>query len=164
MRTSNLRTFLVDRTLTLLLITAAVLAVAAVVYTVSTPYAEEPFTEFYIVGAEGKAADYTEVLRVGERGTVTVGIVNREGKETDYRVEVLLDGALQEMIGPIALTPDGVWEGEAGFVADSVGKDRKVEFLLYKGDDDTPYLSLHLFVDVREASVDEGFGEEICLG
>jgi len=39
---------------------------------------QEPFTEFYILGPEGKADNYPTDYVLGENGTVIVGIVNHE--------------------------------------------------------------------------------------
>jgi len=47
-------------------------------YVIAVPKVGERFTEFYILGLNGKAMDYPSELKLGEGGKVIVGIANRE--------------------------------------------------------------------------------------
>ncbi len=47
----------------------------------NTILAGERFTEFYILGLEGKADNYPDELTVGEEGRVILGIVNHEHED-----------------------------------------------------------------------------------
>jgi uncharacterized membrane protein len=109
---------------------------------------KEKFTEFYILGPEGKATGYPEELKVGEEGTVTVVVINREQEETKYRLEVRIDGVTRNERESIELMPDQKWEERIGFTPEKAGKDQKVEFLLYKNGRSEVYLDLHLWIDV----------------
>ncbi len=62
------------------------------VYVTQPPRVEQRFTEFYILGPEGKAENYPRVLVLGERAKVTIGIVNREHEVTEYNVKILIEG------------------------------------------------------------------------
>jgi uncharacterized membrane protein len=42
------------------------------------------------------------------------------------------------------------WEKQVSFTPTSVGENQKVEFLLYKGGQVEPYLSLRLLIDVKQ--------------
>jgi uncharacterized membrane protein len=55
-----------------------------------TPKQGEKFTEFYILGSEGKAADYPTKLRVGQNGTIIIGIANHEYRTVKYTIEIWL--------------------------------------------------------------------------
>lgn len=57
-------------------------------YIIATPQAGERFTEFYILGLEGRAERYPTQLMVGEEGKVRVGIIDREHETASYWVEV----------------------------------------------------------------------------
>jgi uncharacterized membrane protein len=138
-----------------------VLAIAVVVailatlgtlgYVIATPKVGETFTEFYILGLDGKAANYPKELKVGEKGEVIVGIVNHEGKEVSYRVEVVVGSRESTEVGPVVLVDEQKWEGEVSFVPEVAGENQKVEFLLYKDGEVEPCLEpLHLWVDVKE--------------
>ena len=79
-----------DRILTVILIAAIVTSVATLAYVISHPKPGEAFTEFYILGPGGKAADYPTNLAVGENGTVIIGIVNHEHRNVTYHVQMWL--------------------------------------------------------------------------
>ena len=89
-------------------------------------------------------------LRVGEEGKVIVGIINREYEAVNYLVEVRVDGARDNQMGPLELGHDERREEPVSFTPDRAGDDQKVEFLLYKDGEGEPYLKLHLWVDVKE--------------
>lgn len=76
-----------DKILTIILLIAIITALAATVYVIVTPKKGEEFTEFYILGPSGKAADYPRDLSVGERGEVIVGVVNTNTKTSHTRSE-----------------------------------------------------------------------------
>ena len=56
----------------------------------------ERFTEFYILGEEGKAAGYPTNLSVGQNATVIIGIANHEYQRVNYTVEIWLVNASYE--------------------------------------------------------------------
>ena len=119
-------------------------------YIMATPKAEETFTEFYILGPEGEAQNYPRVLNLGDEAKMFVGIINHEGKDVVYRVEVLIGDKKSVVIEPILVIDDQKWEGEVALVPEEVGEDQKVEFLLFINDAVEPYLEpLHLFIDVN---------------
>ena len=79
-----------DKALTVVLIASILASVAALGYVVTHPRQGEHFTEFYILGPDGKADDYPTNLSVGENGTVIIGIVNHEGRNVTYYVQMWL--------------------------------------------------------------------------
>ena len=139
-----------DKVLSVVLAVAIVGAIGTLGYVVATPRVEERFTEFYILGPDGKAENYPTELKVGEEGRVIVGIVNHEQEKASYRVEVWIDGEGRDEI-MVELEPEGKWEQEVGFVPQKAGEGQKVEFVLYK--DGEPYFEepLHLWIDVEKA-------------
>jgi uncharacterized membrane protein len=140
-----------DKVITITLVIAILGAMGTLGYFIAKPKAGEALTEFYILGSGGKAADYPEELKVGEEGVVTVGIINREGKEVSYWVEVVIGSKKITEVGPVTLADEQKWEGEVGFTPEVVGQDQKVQFLLYKGDEVESCLEpLYLWVDVTE--------------
>ncbi len=138
-----------DRMLSIILTLAILGALGMLGYAIASPKVGEKFTEFYIEGLEGKAADYPEELVVGGEGQVTVGIINREQETVTYRVEVAIDGVKNNGVGPVALDHDGKWEQIIAFTASKAGDNQRVEFLLYKQGQTEVYQQLHLWVDVR---------------
>src|SRR5665811_292653 len=83
----------VNRTKVLTLILAAILllAIAGTILIVLFPQPSEPFTEVYLLGPGGKASGYPTNLTVGQTGNVTVGVVNHENANVDYRLVATLE-------------------------------------------------------------------------
>jgi uncharacterized membrane protein len=111
------------------------------IYVIITPKQGERFTEFYILGEKGMAADYPTFLRVNETSKVIVGIINHEYALTNYTL-VLLQRA-------VALEHNSTWEEKVFFTPIITDDNLKLEFLLYKeGNFTAPYRDLHLWVKV----------------
>jgi len=111
--------------------------------------AGEKFTEFYILGPGGAAEGYPHQLKPGEKGRVIVGIVNHEQRVVAYNVKVLMNGSLRGQKGPVQLAHDEKWEGEVVFNGQKNRENFKVEFVLTKDGEKSPYRSLHLWMDGR---------------
>jgi len=151
----------VDKLLSIILIATILGSIGTLSYVIATPKEGEKFTEFYILGLEGKADWYpTEFVMEGnktilvryrsveafqekgeEYGRVTLGIVNHEHEEASYRVEVRINGERVtvwlgeqevEELGPIVLEHEETWERETGYAPTEIGEGQKVEFVLYK--------------------------------
>lgn len=138
-----------DRVLTVALVIAILGAVGTLGYVVANPKVGEKFTEFYILGADGKADNYPEEITLGESAEVTVSIVNREHEPTTYTVQITIEGEVIKTLDPIILAHEEKWEHLVSFTPVSAGESRKVEFVLFKDDTSEKYLSLHLWVDVQ---------------
>jgi len=79
-----------DKALSLLLVFAIIAAVATTIYVIVVPKEGEKFTEFYILGKEGKAADYPTELVLFQPESVIIGIGNHEYRNVTYFVDILL--------------------------------------------------------------------------
>ena len=142
---------LVDKVLSIILIMAILGAMGTLSYVIVKPKVGEKFTEFYILGLEGKAIDYPRELKVGEPGEVMVGIINREHETVSYWVKVTIDGVRNNEVGPLVLEHDEKWEEVVSFTPHRAGDSRKAEFLLYKDKESETYLKpLRLWIDVKE--------------
>ncbi|MCL0077164.1 DUF1616 domain-containing protein [Dehalococcoidia bacterium] len=143
-----------DRALSIVLILAIVGAIGTLGYVIASPRVGERFTEFYVLGLEGKAEGYPTELTVGEEGRVILGITNREHEIMGYEVKIKVDGVLQRRIGPVELEHEESWREQVGFVPQEPGEDQKVQFVLYKirtlDAEDEPGPALHLWIDVKE--------------
>lgn len=140
-----------DKVLSAILIIVILGVMAATGYVMATPKASEKFTEFYILGLDGKSIDYPTKLKVGEEGKVIVGIINREQERVSYRVEVRINGVSNNQLEPPELEHSEEWEEIVSFTPDKVADNQKVEFVLYKDGGSEPYLKpLHLWISVTE--------------
>ncbi|MFP3946811.1 MAG: DUF1616 domain-containing protein [Archaeoglobaceae archaeon] len=79
-----------DRILTVILLAAIIICIALLIYIIVTPKHGEEFTEFYLLGPQGRAADYPQKLAQGEEASVIVGIANHEYRPINYTVETWL--------------------------------------------------------------------------
>ena len=137
-----------DKILSVILIAAILGAAGTTGYVIATPGEEERFTEFYVLGPEGKAEGYPEELAVGGTATVIVGIVNHEHEDVSYRLELKIGGNKHSEITQIALGQEEKWEQKVSITLGTVGEKQMVEFVLYKNGE--PYRQLRLWVNVRE--------------
>ena len=138
-----------DRTISVIL-AVLILGVAALAgYVAAHPETSQGFTDFYVLGADGRTASYPERVVVGSEVNVTVGIINREHEPAVYRVVVLIGDAQASGTAPIALAHDKRWEQLVAFTPQVVGERKAVEFLLFKDGDTEPYLRpLRLWISV----------------
>ncbi len=141
----------IDKTLSVILIIALIAAVAITVYIVVFPQPGEKFTEFYILGPNGKAGDYPANLTLGESGNVIIGIVNHEYTNTTYELKVRLN---QTILKDENITLANNEKKELSFTFKPVtkGNDQKLEFLLFKPPgNSTIYRSLYLYMNVTSS-------------
>lgn len=142
---------ILGKTLFIVIVLAILGAIAALFYVVAFPQSTEKFTEFYILGIEAEATNYPRQLVVGQEDKVIIGIMNREHETVSYVVEVTIDGVKNNEAGPVTLEYGEKWERIVNFTLNKVGNNQKVEFLLYRQDQNEVYQTLHLWVNVVEA-------------
>lgn len=136
-----------SKVLSIILIITILLAISTTVYIILKPKQGESFTEFYILGPNGKASGYPTNLTVGQNGTVIIGLVNHEYQTANYEVVVRSNGTVMSQQN-ITLTNGNQTQIPYSFTASSAGY-KNIEFLLYKLPDTTNvYRSLHLFVNM----------------
>ncbi len=143
-----------NKPLTVLLILVALGALTILGYVVvkaATGRSSDTFTEFYILGAGGKAEDYPTALVLGEKGGVILGIKNHEQQSTIYQIEITIGGVKIQSVGPVSLGDGEKWEQPIDITPTKVG-DQKVEFLLYKDGEATSFENLYFWIDVRLGS------------
>jgi len=140
---------LIDKIITIILLIALIVCIALTIYIIVTPKIGERFTEFYILGPNGKACDYPTHLRLGQNGTVIIGVHNREYRTMNYTL-VVRYGNLTIWRTKLTLKNNETWERRFKFKAIKRGKHIKLQFLLYVDDNFTkPYRELHLWLTVR---------------
>ena len=127
-----------------ILVILFLLSVVTIFYLIANPNPGESFTEFYILGPQGMAADYPVNLTAGQEQTVIIGLVNHEHNQTSYRIVVQSNGNIMNQ-QDISLQQNQRVEIPYNFTMEKSGK---VEFLLYKQPDTNVYMSLYLWVNV----------------
>lgn len=136
-----------DRNISIILIIILIIAVSATVYIIVNPNPGEKFTEFYILGPDGKAGNYPTNLTEGQTGSLIVGIINHEQSETAYNLMIKLNNETLKNEN-ITLLSNEKKEIPFSFTA-SPGNNQKMEFLLYKlPENNTVYRYLYLIINV----------------
>lgn len=134
------------------LIAAIVICVAAIVCLAVTTQPSESFSEFYLLGKGGRAADYPSQTAAGQPVSVIVGIVNHEGRPSDYSVQIRENDAIIKSITVGKLTDGQKWEQPVEFSLNQAGEGRRVNFYLYKDNGAVPHIKdpLVLIMKVTE--------------
>ena len=118
--------------------------------------APEP-TAFYAVGSAGLMQDYPRQTVVGQSVEVTIGVGQSTTDDANYRVEIwVVDPSSSERQELLERTAS--FEVAAGQRVERSltwrmphsGDDRRVDIILLRGNDTTPYRSLILWLNVRE--------------
>jgi hypothetical protein len=137
-----------EKALSIILIISLILAISATIYIIVTPKQGEKFTEFYILGPDGKASNYPTNLTTGQNGSVIIGVVNHEYATTDYLLVVKVNNSTLKN-QTLKLTNGQKMEIPFNFTAGTSGQ-KKMEFLLYKlPNNETSYRNLHLWLNVK---------------
>lgn len=143
-----------DKVFAFTLVLFILASMGSLAYIIGNPKEGEPFTEFYILGSNKTTKDYPTEFLLGEKGTVTVGIINHEYRSVDYTMEVKLENRslpLPENQKWIRLGHNMSWEKPITITPPFEGKNMKLEFLLFNETEKTiPYRNLHLWINVTE--------------
>jgi uncharacterized membrane protein len=135
-----------DRTLSIVLILVAFIAITTTIYIIASPKENERFTEFFILGENRMAADYPDRVIVGQNYPMYIGVGNHEYQNVTYTIEswVMLTG-FDNMTNSTTITVMEPYDNRSVSLLhnetreipyylslDKTGFNR-VEFLLFKG-------------------------------
>jgi len=138
----------IDRILSAILVLSIVLAIGTLVYVITVPKIGEKFTEFYILGPDGKADNYSTNLKLDSSTNILTGIVNHEYSPVNYTVQIVIGKDILSS-KKLVLNNNETWQNNILFVPNKEGNDEKLELLLFKENNFTvPYRELHLWVNV----------------
>jgi uncharacterized membrane protein len=142
----------VDKLLSLILVLSIIALSSTIGYTIAFPPPGEPFTEFYILGANGTIGNYATQYQLGELKPVTVGIVNHEQRDTPYELVVRLNDTNKSTVlytENISIADNQTWQKVLNLKPDRTGSNMKIEFLLYRNNQlGAPYRETYLPVTV----------------
>jgi len=133
--------------LTWILAAVLILAVCGTILIIVLPQPGEPFTELYLLGANGTASDYPTNLTLGQKANVTVGVVNHENAGVNYMLVATLANKTITTES-FSLANNQIWQRSISFTASSRGSEQKLEFDLYKTGQANVYRSVYLFITV----------------
>ncbi|MCC4770620.1 DUF1616 domain-containing protein [Methanosarcina sp. DH2] len=145
-----------DKALAVLLVMSILASIGSLAYVIGNPRDGEAFTEFYILGPDRTAENYSTEYTPGGSGTVVVGITNHERRTVDYTMEVRLENRslpLPEDQKYISLDHNVTWEEPVTITPPVEGKNMKLEFLLFnETEKSVPYRNVHLWINVTKES------------
>ena len=120
-------------------------------YIATTPK-DQPFTDFYILGPYGTAANYSTQYLLGAPQPVTIGIENHEYRDMQYTLVVTLNSSTRSTTlysTNVSVGDNQTWQQTIQVKPDQVGDQMKLAFLLYANNNySTPYRELHTWVNV----------------
>ncbi|MDD1774043.1 MAG: DUF1616 domain-containing protein [Methanobacterium sp.] len=133
--------------LSIILIFTIILALSSTAYVIAKPKQNDSYTQFYVLGPDGKINNYPTSLISGQQGNLIIGIVNHENKQTSYRLLVTSNDVVQ-IDKVVTLNDKQKMEIPFTFTAGDPGT-RKLEFLLYKlPDNNNAYRNLHIWLNI----------------
>ncbi len=136
----------IGKILTIILILSLIFSLFALVYIIVTPKHGEKFTEFYLLGARGKAADYPREVIPGSPINLIVGIVNHEYSDVNYTLKVQMENSTF-LRRRIMLADNETWEQPVSFTINTTGSNLKLEFLLFREGNETAYRETYLWIN-----------------
>ena len=131
-------------------IAVASVLVAGFAYVVAITNQPPRPTAFFVLGPEGKLADYAREVAVGETVRLRIGVDQGDDGAGSYEASLVRNGRVVATAGGIQVRNGQRWEGELTFVADQAGPDQELLIQLGSPAATQPLRTLRLWIDVRE--------------
>ena len=131
---------------------AVVVGVGTFAYLLMAPVSQAPFTDFYLLNAQGGTETYRIQRPIVEDVAFVIGIVNGEGSRQEYFLVTKFGGEEVARWGPIEVEDQKVWK-EAVVVpseklASGTDQRRQLEFFLYQAPElEVPFSRVYTWVD-----------------
>lgn len=135
-----------------LTLAAVGLVIAVSTYTIlwlALPHPENSFTEFYLLGAGGAAEVYPQRVRVGQPLALSLGVTNRESQDETYLVIAKNGEQIVGYAGPFPAPRARSLSLTLTITMPTAGQRQRVDILLMRPDESTPYRQLTLWLDVE---------------
>ena len=143
-----------DNVVTLVLLVSIALSIITIAFVIVFPQNGEKYTEFYILGPDGIAENYTTEYHLGDSGMFTIGVVNHEQRSVPYNVRVVMNSNSSESTlytDQFTLADNQTLEKATRIWQNIPGTNMKLEFLLYAdGNMNSPYRECHVWVNVTQ--------------
>ncbi|MGI6464921.1 MAG: DUF1616 domain-containing protein [Methanobacterium sp.] len=137
----------VDKGISILILILIIIGSIGIIYTILSP-GNEKFTEFYLLGANGKAGDYPSNLTPSQTGNLTVGVINHEQETSTYKIVIKDNGQIFKEEN-ITIKNGEKREIPIQLKLNQLGQ-HKIEFNLYKmPENEKVYRSLFILVNVQ---------------
>lgn len=114
------------------------------------PRSDQYFTEFFLLGQNGRAQEYPNQVLIGESINIIVGISNQEKITGNYRVEIRQGETSLSQTGPYFLQQGQEIQDTIKFTPQFAGNNVEIRFLLFRDLAVDPYRQLSLYLNVIE--------------
>ncbi|MFC1992485.1 DUF1616 domain-containing protein [Chloroflexota bacterium] len=142
------------RALSLSLIVAILIALGCLGYVIAQPTKSEGFTEFYLLGIDGKAENYPTKVELGKTAELIVGVVNHERETTSYRIDIIMGDSEVGLVRTAALSDREKWEMVVSLTPPEAGANQRAEFWLYRDGENKPYFEDPLYLNLEVVEPD----------
>ncbi|MDO5836610.1 MAG: DUF1616 domain-containing protein [Methanobacterium sp.] len=137
----------VERLISIIIMIAIILGIIGIFYIMLNPNEGDNYTEFYLLGTNGKAGNYPTNLTTGETGKLTLGIVNHEYSNTSYLLKITKNN---ETLKEESFYLEKNQKKSIPFEFKAEKGQYKIQFELYKlPDTKNVYRSLFILVNVN---------------
>ncbi|MCX6004580.1 MAG: DUF1616 domain-containing protein [Chloroflexi bacterium] len=126
-----------NKILFFVLLAAIVICIGSIIFVATIANKADSFTEFYLLNANGKAADYPYMVKAGEPANIIIGVVNHEKKPIDYKIVISIGEVNIKTIRTGTLQNDQKWEQNISFAPVTIGNNQRVKFSIFANDDAT---------------------------
>jgi uncharacterized membrane protein len=127
-----------------------IIGLGLVIDIATNPY-KEPYSELFLLDGNGTIEDYPKNLEINEDASIIIGVVCHENEFTYYNATVSLvpsSGANITLVKYSFSLDDGEeWMQVLNFSVSDTGK-FKLLVEIFIGEDTSPYLSNHIWIDV----------------
>ncbi len=139
-----------NKGLTVIITIAIVVAIGGLAYIIISAQQNEPYTEFYLLGPDGKAENYPRQLLLNEPAEVILVVVNHERQPSSYRIAVQMHNTTYDTIDTGILQDEQKYEERISILPKEPGENQRIDFWLYRNGSDIAYFEkpLYLYIDV----------------
>ncbi len=138
-----------NKILSAVLIAAILVCVGLTVYLSVRTQPSQRFSEFYLLNKLGTVNAYPSQAISGQPVILIVGIINHEGRLSDYTVQIQENDAIIKSITVGTLNDGQKWQQPVEFSLNGAGDARRVSFYLYKDGGAVPHIKDPLVLTMK---------------
>ncbi len=111
-------------------------------------FTETAQTEFYMLNSAGQALNYPRETQIGKPVELKIGMVNHQGANSHYRIEVRSGDQLISQVGSFVLQENERWEQPLVISVNKIQDSQEISIYLLYNENQTPFRQLRLWLKV----------------
>ena len=132
-----------------ILIIGILICTGLIIYLAVGTQPSQRFSEFYLLNKLGTTNAYPSQAISGQPVILIVGIVNHEGRLSEYTVQIKENDAIIKSITVGTLNDGQRWQQPVEFSLNGAGDARRVSFYLYKDGGALPHIKDPLVLTMK---------------